>query len=285
MKKTATFLAMALLLGSATAFAGKVVTEDFEKGYTDGEPLRANAAWFFDEAKETPTSEDDAGLGKSFGVSNGDREFTWIAQPLTFGDPKLVSITVGGDWQTDAEGKLDDDRAGWSISKEKDSSDNTFGVQMDPGGSGEGGMNIEAYWDGATFGDDGGRASIVDLPKLKADTWYRLRAKFTKLSATSVKIDVTFTELDADGKPTGDVISGSIADTSKLSDEAENKIPNPGYFTAETVWPLLKNFSNCEGGFDNAFLEVETTAETTDEAAPAKAAPVKAAPAKAAPVK
>jgi len=267
MKKMAVVLAMLLFACPWAVLAAAPVTEDFETGYTDGEPLRVHADWFFGEGKDSPTCEDDAGIGGKFGVSNGDRAFTWVAKSLNFNDSGFAAVTVGGDWQTDADGKLDDDRAGWSISNESDSSDNIFGVQMDPGGEGESGLNIEAYWDGDEFGDDGGRTSIVDLPELEADTWYRLRAKFTKLTDTTVKIDVTFVELDEAGEPTGEVTKGSIADTSKLPNTKGEETPNAGYFTPTTVWPVLKNFGNLEGGFDNAYFELETASGTSSSGA------------------
>jgi hypothetical protein len=263
MKRSVSVLALVSLAAALTASAATPVTEDFEKGYTDGEPLRVHADWFFEDANDDPTCEDDAGLGGSWGVAKGDRAFTWVAKSFDWNDSKLVSVTVGGDWQTDAEGRLDDDRAGWSISKEDDSSDNVCGVQMDPGGEGESGLNVECYWDGETFGDDAGRKSIVDLPKLKAETWYRLRAKLTKLSETSAKIDVTFVELDGAGNPTGPVTSGSIADTSALSGAENEAVPNKGYFTATTIWPAFKNYKDLEGGFDNAHFEIEEKAEAS----------------------
>lgn len=270
MKKAAISLGVAWLAGCLAAFAGTATTEDFETGYTDGEPLRVHADWFFEEKNEDPTCEDDAGLGGTWGVAPGDRAFTWVAKSFDFNDPDLVSVTVGGDWQTDADGKLDDDRAGWSISNTADSSDNIFGVQMDPGGEAEGGLSIECYWDGETFGDDGCRKSIVALPELKPETWYRLRAKFTKLSANSAKIEVTFVELDEAGEPTGEALEGSVADTSALSGEENEATPNPGYFTPTTVWPVFKNYRNCEGGFDNAYFEIEKKGEAAAEEAAAE---------------
>ena len=81
---------------------------------------------------------------------------------------------------------------------------------MDPGGSGAGG-NIEAYWDGATFGDNGGRTSIADLPALTGNAWYRFHVDITKLTATSARLDVTLTELDGSGNEGAVVASGNPA--------------------------------------------------------------------------
>ena len=272
MKWTVIVLTVAWLIIPAAATTGSPVTEDFEDGFADGQPLRVHADWFFGEQKGDPNADDEAGTKGGWGVAPGDRPFAWVANPFNWNDPELVSVTVGADWQTDAEGRLDDDRAGWSISNEDDSSSNIFGVQIDPGGSGESGINIEAYWDGENFGDDSGRTSIVDLPKLDGDTWYRLRAKITKLTDTSAKIKVTFVKLDDDGEPTGDVVSGTLDDTAALSGTPSGAVPNEAYFTPTTVWPVFKNYGRVIGGFDNAYFEIEKTSDAAAE-------PVEAEPA------
>lgn len=269
-------LTLALATSGQISRAGQVSTEDFETGFRSGAPLRTHGDWFFAEQNAEPTSQENVGLAKSWGIGPGDRAFTWSSKPFSWSDPKLVSVTMGGDWQTDAAGNLDDDRAGWSISDEDDSSDNIFGVQIDPGPvtapSGgvevfgfrlggedppEPGLNIETYWDGDTSGDDGGRAQIIELPKLEPETWYRLRAKFTKLTSTSAKIEVTFVQLDKSGSPAGKVHAGVLEDTSKLPDDEGRAKPNEAYFAAPTTWPVFKNFSVAEGGFDNAHFEIE----------------------------
>ncbi len=304
MKRVWAVLIAAVMMGPGLAWAGDAVTEDFETGFADGEPLRQHGDWFYEEPNEEPTCENGAGIGGGWGVGPGDRAFTWTAKPFRWSDPKLVAVTFGGDWQTDEAGRLDDDRAGWSISNEDDSSDNTFGVQLDPivepqvqpqqpqqGGGFLGSLfggsrqqpaeeaaqepsaqaaqpetNIEAYWDGETVGDDGCRTTIAKLPTLKPETWYRLRAKFTKLSATSAKIEVTFVELDDSGKPTGKPIEGTLADTSKLPGTDGNATPNEAYFTTSTVWPVFKNYYVVGGGFDNAYFEIEKSDASEDEA-------------------
>lgn len=259
------------------AQAGDKAEENFESGFADGEPLRKHLDWFYEELNEGPASSEHAGVEKSWGVTPGDRAFTWIGQRFHWTDSELSWIAVGGDWQTDSAGQLDDDRVGWTISNDDDDSSNIFGVQIDPVGSLTADqleetlqpeLNIEAYWDGDSFGDDGGRTRIVKLPKLKPDTWYRLRARFTKLSPKSAKIDVTFVELDDSGHETGEVHKGTLEDTAMLPDTEGNARPNPGYFTATTVWPVFKNYSDVDGGFDNAYFEVqrgEESAESSDD--------------------
>ena len=84
---------------------------------------------------------------------------------------------------------------------------------------------------------------IVSLTGITANTWYRLKAEITKLTATSAKIDVSLVQLDASGNPTGTPITGSVADTSLWSGGA----PADSYFTATTMWPTYKNYSAVAG--------------------------------------
>lgn len=252
-----------------TALGGDVSTDDFETGHVNGEPLRKHRDWFFEEQNADPTFQEQAGVGQSGGVAPGDRAFTWIAHSFDWNDAELVAVVVGGDWQTDSSGRLDDDRAGWTISNNDDSSDNIFGVQIDPVGTPTTleeaqEYNIEAYWDGDTFGDNEGRTSIIKLPQLKPNTWFRLRAKFTKLTPTSAKIDVTFVELDDKGNPIDQVHKGTLDDTSSVSGTAGNAKPNRAYFTAPAVWPVFKNYLAVEGGFDNAYFEVQRAEDTPE---------------------
>ena len=133
------------------------------------------------------------------------------------------------DFQTDGSGHFDDDRMGWMIADEGHSPPNIFGVQLDPGGSG---YNIEGYWNGVS---NSGSPSIVDLPSLYTNTWYRFGAEIGKLTATSARIDVSLTQLDPAGNPLTVVASGSILDTAALGADA----PHPQYFTGP-IWPAFK---------------------------------------------
>ena len=235
---------------TATFVGSTMVCEDFESGYTLGAELRTHADWFYEDGNSGPIPTAGIGVNSSIGLSNGDRAFSWVPHEFNWNDPTLVGVYFQMDYQTDATGTFDDDRLGWTISDTDDNSDWIFGVQMDPGGGGAGG-NIETYWDGDTFGDDGGRYSIVDLPALSGSTWYRLRGEFTKLTATSAQIDVTLWELDAAGDTVGVVASGTVADTDSLPDTAGEEIPNPAYFTATGMWPVYKNYDGADGSADN----------------------------------
>ena len=118
---------------------------------------------------------------------------------------------------------------------------------MDPGGTG---YNIEAYWQNTSSADY--RGTIANLPALTANAWYRFRMEITKLTATSVGIDVSLTALDTAGTPGAVVASGSIADTSALGTNA----PNAKYFSAPTMWPAYKNYTAAPAPADNAYFEI-----------------------------
>jgi len=243
---------------TATFVGSTAVCEDFESGFALGQELRTHADWFYEDGNSGPVPTAGIGVDGSIGLSNGNRAFAWVAHEFSWNDPLLLGVWFQMDYQTDSAGVFDDDRLGWSISDTSDNSDWIFGVQMDPGGGGAGG-NIETYWDGDTFGDDGGRYSIADLPALSGNTWYRLRGEFTKLTATSAQIDVTLWELDASGDTVGQVVSGSVASTDSLPDTADEEIPNSGYFTAAKMWPVYKNFTAVDGAVDNPCFGIVAT--------------------------
>jgi hypothetical protein len=91
------------------------------------------------------------------------------------------------------------------------------------------------------------RPSIVELPTLEGDNWYRFRANFTGLSETSVQIDVILIALSPEGYSLGVVATGSISDTSMLGANS----PDSAYFMG-TIWPSFNNNQPA----DNANIEV-----------------------------
>ena len=226
------------------------VCDDLESGYTLGQELRTHPDWFYEAANSGPIPQAGIGVSGSVGLTNGTTSFTWVAHPFDWNDPTVTGVWFEMDFQTSSAGTFDDDRIGWTISDTDDSSDLIFGVQMDPGGSGAGG-NIEAYWDGATFGDNGGRTSIADIPALSGNDWYRFHVDITKLTATSARLDVTLTALDVSGIEGAVVASGTLADTDALPNTPGEAIPNTGYFTAATMWPVYKNYTAADGAVDN----------------------------------
>lgn len=269
-------VAALLLVGVFFWRTTEVVWESFDQGFSDEGPLGRHPDWLSAAAPSPAAarSASAAGVAGSRGVASARLGFTWVGHPIHRGDPRLLAVTIGGDWQTDPKGRFDDDRVGWTLSPDDSSSQHHFGVQLDPegpggtpavlpepGAAGAPRLVVESYWDGeGADGKDAGRAPIVELPRLSPSTWYRLRARFERLTGESVRIDVTFVELDSNGEPTGPVTRGSLADTAALVRGPAVIRPAARYFASETVWPVFKNYFKVGGGFDNAFLETEYTA-------------------------
>ena len=233
--------------GTAT-FVGKadlfnLVCEDFESGFAIGDTVGAHADWFDDGGGPVVTS--GIGVSGSIGLAAAGNIFTWTGEPFWWNANGLVSVTFQMDFQTDGEGHLDDDRIGWMIVDDDVGSSNIFGLQCDPGGSG---YNIEGYWDGVTSDDR--RPSIVDLPALSGNTFYRFRAEMAKLTATTAGIEVILMELNASGDPVALVAHGSIPNTADLGTDE----PNAKYFVGP-VWPAYKNYTSAGGPADNACFE------------------------------
>lgn len=239
----------------------EMICETFESGFSLGQMIGSHPDWF--DGDVGPSVNAGIGSGGSSGLTPGENVFIWAGHPFDWNAPDFQGLTLQMDFQTNEEGKFNDDRIGWTINNADINSDFVFGVQLDPGGTDQ---NIEAYWDGDTIGDDGGRSSITNLPALPANAWYRLRANISKLTATSARIDVSLTELDAGGNPGGVVASGSIPDTSLLPNTPENELPNLVYFTGP-IWPAFKNFSYAAGSADNACYQVHSGAPIQPPAA------------------
>ena len=226
-----------------------VVCETFESGYTLGAELRTHPDWFYEDVNSGPEPTAGVGVGGSVGLSDGDRIFTRVAHPFNWNASDIQGIKLQMDFKTDGSGHFDDDRIGWMISNTDDDSTNIFGVQMDPVDT-TSTYNIEGYWENASGTDI--TPTIVNLPVLSTSTWYRLTAEFSKLTATSAKIDVALWSLDGSGNPVAVVASGSVPDTSALGTDA----PNSKYFTATTMWPAYKNFTTAAAPADNACFSI-----------------------------
>jgi len=233
-----------------------VVLEDFENAtnFPADSNISDSPEWF--SMDNTPGDQvkisDTNGVADSRGLTSGDQIFIWTAHPLKWTAVNLQAVVFELDLKTDGSGVLDDDRVGWMISDSNTSSDFIFGVQIDPEVSN---TRLEGYWD-HIIGVDKDKRPVIDeiAGNLSPDTWYRLSAKFTKLSGTSAKIDASLTEFDSLGEPVGfPVLSGTIANTSLIAGGEE---PDTLYFTADTLWPAYKNFDNIAGEADNAYFEV-----------------------------
>ncbi len=246
---------LVLMLATAGAMAAG---ESFDT-FPAGSKLGDHADWFADVgATSGPTVTAGEGVAGSTGLSNSGDIFHWTSRPFSWTTGVAVgqTVVVGLDFQTDSSGRLDDDRVGWMLKNDSDGSDFIFGVQADPGGEGVGG-NMECYWDSSSFGDNGGRTSIADLPALNGSAWYRMQVGFTKLTDTSCQIDASFWSLDAAGAVDQLLANGGIVDTSAL---AVGK-PLNDYFTGlaaygNQMWPAYKNHSGRAGYADNASFEI-----------------------------
>lgn len=231
------------------------ITEDFESGFPLGQPVGDHADWF--NGAGGPVVTAGAGVNGSIGLAPGGSVFAWTGQPFDWNDPTFFAVRAAMDFQTDGSGEYDDDRVGFTISGSDESSSNVFGAQLDPGGGGPTGQNIEGYWDGVSTPDV--RPSIVDLPALTPDTFYRFIAEITKLRDAShpmgpaARVEVSLWSLDGSGAPLAVVASGSIADTSLLGADE----PHPKYFTGP-IYPAFKNHTGTTGGADNASVTLIT---------------------------
>ncbi len=234
----------------------KGICEDFETGFTIGQPIGDNAEWFDDGGGPVVTA--GAGVGGSVGLAPSPNIFTWTANPFDWTSKSLAGVVIQIDLQSDATGLLDDDRAGWMITDTSVGSDFIFGVQVDPSGGGDdgdpaGSTRLEGYWDAVIGVDEDKRPGIDSVAgNLNPDTFYRLRAEFTRLSETSARVDASLTELDASGNPVPGppILSGTIADTSLLDADA----PDVAYFTGP-IWPAFKNHTAGGANADNACFE------------------------------
>ncbi len=240
----------AMALFELIQFSSSGMFEDFESGFDIGQPVGNNSAWF--DAGSGPVVTNGIGFGGSVGLAPANNIFTWTAAPFDWNDPNFFGFTAYADFQTDGSGDYDDDRIGFMIADASVSSSDIFGVQLDPGGAGPTGLNIEGYWDGVTSDDR--RPGIVDLPgALSADTFYRFEVAITKLrDATdplgpAARVDASLWSLDGSGNPLAVVAMGSIPDTSLLGADE----PHEKYFTGP-IWPAFKNYSALSGAFDNA---------------------------------
>lgn len=240
------------VLAALSAPAGAAIwTDDFESGYTLGAELRTHPDWFYEAAHSGPTVQATNGVNGSRGLTEGQYIFTWEAHPFTWSDSSVTGVVAQMDLQTDGSGHFDDDRLGWMISVTDDSSDHVFGIQLDPGGSG---YNIEGYWDHNDSDTRDRRPSIVDLPSLSNNAWYRFRAEIMKLTGTSASIHVELWSLDGAGNPVTKVVQGDIADTSAILPSDDR--PDSRYFTAGQMWPAYKNYTGTSGNADNVYFDV-----------------------------
>ena len=224
------------------------VTEDFNL-YTAGSTIGTYPGWFVDG--DGPVVTDGIGCGGSTGLASSGTIFTWTDHPFDWTDPDFVGVRLWGSFKTNDTGLLDDDRVGWMTTDSNSSSDNIFGVQVDPE---SGAMRLEAYFDGTGTADQ--RPVIDETASLKPDTWYRLYTEIIKLTPTSATISATLTELDDNCTPVAVVLEGTIADTDDVV-ALGTEAPDTKYFTGP-IWPAYKNHTTAAAPADEFGFEVLT---------------------------
>lgn len=245
-------VAMTTLVWAGAAQA-VVYTDGFETGYTINTRLADYpTVWFGDNDPPTdnPLIEANNGLAGTVGLGQAAKSFTWLAHSFDWSNPSITSVVLGIDFETtwipdgqtvDTYKPFDDDYLGWAVVNNSDSSGNIFGIHLE-------GREMRAHWMGGTKERE---VTLMTMPVLPALSWYRLRVTYTKLTATSLRLDATLTELDENGNLGNVVGSGTILDTSNSGTTG----PNADLFTGP-MWWKAKNWTSSAGNADNAYLEI-----------------------------
>ncbi|HWR26852.1 MAG TPA: PA14 domain-containing protein, partial [Candidatus Thermoplasmatota archaeon] len=219
------------------------ILETFNTGFTTGQTVGAHADWY--DGGSGPVITAGNGVGGSIGLAPSGTIFTWEAHPFNWNDPDFIGVNLRMDFESSSTGKFDDDRIGWATSVTGTGSEIQFGVQLDDTDGG-----IVTFWRNSA--DARVQQPITTYSGITSNTYYRLRANITKLTATAAKIDVSLTKLDGSGNEIGVVASGSVANTSSYGSNA----PATRYFTVTSMWPTFKSYSTEPGDADNAYYEL-----------------------------
>jgi uncharacterized repeat protein (TIGR02543 family) len=224
------------------------IRENFDT-LTPGATIGTYPGWY--DGGTGPIVAPSIGVNDSIGLAPANSSFTWTAHPFNWNDSNLRKVNLQIDVETDSTGTFTDDSVGWMLSDTSTNSHDFFGVQMTP--SSPGSIKINGYWDGVNGSDKTPVIIIFPSDAVQPNTFYRLQAEFTKLGGTSVKINVSLTELDVNGYPTQLIAHGVILNTSLLNDES----PDSKYFTGP-IWPAFKNYNPTDGAADNIYYELIT---------------------------
>ncbi len=221
--------------------------DDFDS-YASGTRVRDLPNWYTGGWSGGVVVQSGIGIGGSQGCT-GDRSlFSWSAgdgsintfnwSELATGDAVVMSMDF--EFANDFE----DESVGWTRRYNSTSSSYFFRVRLDDISSG--GYGIEGGWTRESGGTN--YMTIASIPSPTVDAWYRLRAVFTKLTATSLSIDVEVWLLDAAGEQVSLFATGSVPDTSTLG----NNVPQSEFFTSD-LWPAFMNDRGNPGACDNAY--------------------------------
>ena len=218
--------------------------------YPDGTRVADLPDWY---AGDSSSEVQSIGIGGSQGFTPDSTVFTWSAgdgsingfnwSDLETGDAVVLSM----DFEfTDG---FEDDAVGWIIGPDSTMLRDYFRVRLWRIGLLGNRYGIEGYWYKAESETGYATVTIAEVSDtLTTGSWYRLRAEFTRLTATSVSIDAEVWLLDAAGAEMRKIAVGSIADTSALG----SKAPHTKFFK-NNVWPAFRNDAGNDGACDNAY--------------------------------
>ena len=216
--------------------------------YPEGTRVADLPDWY---AGDSSSEVQSVGIGDSPGFTSDSTVFTWSAgdgsinrfnwSDLETGDVVVLSMDF------EFSDAFEDDAVGWMIGYDSTDRRDYFRVRLDEIGVLGDRYGIESSWDVA--GPGSATVTIAEISDtLTTGSWYRLRAEFTKLTATSVSIDAEVWLLDTAGAQVRKIAVGSIPDTSALGPNA----PDTSFFTSD-VWPAFRNDAGNDGACDNAY--------------------------------
>jgi len=238
---------------ASTVLASVVYTEDFESGYTNGDNLSVYSSdwWASSSGVDSPVVEDGFGVAGSVGLGQHGRAVRWSKNAFDFSDPAITKVIMSADfetvWDTWTGGgsqPFDDDYLGWMVDEYSTSSSDIFGAYLE-------GNEIRTRWRHL------GNSSYNSVIGTISDSWkyltfYRLQVEYTKLTPTSLRMDVTVTELDENGVPGAVIGSATVQDTTSYG----TKAPHAAQFSGP-MWLGFKNYNQgSPGNIDNIRLEI-----------------------------
>jgi len=243
---------VAILLQAGWALATVAVWTDNFDSYAGDSAVNGQGGWNQSNGGSNYTIVAGGGVAGTNGVSTnvtGSYQINWTGHPWDWGTLAVGDQVIARmDFQANGSGLFDDDRVGWVLASNPDSSSHHFAVQLDNSAGG-----LETYFRNLS-GSRVYQTTLMNWAALGTPTgsnWYREEVVVTKktigLGAGGAQVDVNFWALDG----AGNVIAGSqrsasygLIDTSALR----------GF--SGTVYPMFKNYSGTAGNCDNAYFEI-----------------------------
>ena len=245
---------LAAVLGVATvASAAPFLATDNFDSYVAGSAVHGQGGW--SQSNGGSGTNDyrtvgGGGAGGTNGINNCPSgsyqlnwtDYAWSWADLAVGDKAIAKM----DFQTDSSGNFDDDRIGWVMTSNADSSSYHFGVQLDRSDAGGG---LVTYFRTMTGSNIKNLLIAKATLGATANSWYREELYVTKLTDTlgpnGAQLDVYFSALDASGNVVGTPLTATTTiDTSIYR----------GFSTS--VYPMFKNYNAIGGNADNAYFQV-----------------------------